>query len=344
MADPGARKESERLQPGPKTRGVLSRIAARHAAARGLDTAPLKSEAGLPADLENDPDAWIGGRSQIAFLNLLAEALGDGLFGFHLALELDPRELGPLYYVMASGRTVGEALQREERYTRLISEGLRVHVRLMEQLIVDTEYEGIERHLDRHQIEFWMTCTVRKIRQLSGRQIEPLHTSWMHHRGAEAAEIRSYLGGRVSFDSGLDRLEFSKEVAGYELRTADTYLDAFLLGYADRMVANRHASATDLRTQVENAIAPRLPHGTASQAAVASDLGLGSRTLARRLSEQGMTFREILDAMRMDLATQYLRNEHLSVAQIAWLLGYSKANSFARAYRLRTGRSPRQAR
>jgi len=294
--------------------------------------------------LESNPDGWVGGKSQIAFLNLLAEALGDGLFGFHLALELDLRELGPLYYVMASGGTVGEALHREERYTRLISEGLRVHARLADKLIVDTEYEGIERHFDRHQIEFWMTCTVRKIRQLSGRHIEPVQTSWMHHRGAEAAEIRAYLGGRVSFDEGLDRLQFSKEVAEYELRTADIFLDAFLLRYADRMVANRSAPATDLRTQVENAITPRLPHGTASQAAVASDLGLGSRTLARRLKEQGISFREILDAMRMDLATEYLRNEHLSVAQIAWLLGYAKANSFARAFRLRTGRSPGESR
>jgi AraC-like DNA-binding protein len=166
----------------------------------------------------------------------------------------------------------------------------------------------------------------------------------MHHRGAGAGEIESYLGSRVSFDGGRDRLEFPRAIAQFRLLTADTYLDAFLLDYADRAIASRPVAPTELRTQVENAITPRLPHGTANQSAVAQDLGLGSRTLARRLQEQGITFREILEDLRAELANEYLRNPRLSVAQIAWLLGYSRSSSFARAFRLRTGRPPRRAR
>ena len=329
----------------PNSRGTLSRIAARYAAARHIDTGPLKVQAGLPPNLEDDPDIMIDVAGQIAFLNFIAAALGDDLFGFHLALAYDVRELGPFYYIMASASTVGEALRREERYTALVSEGIRVRCRFGDKLVVDTEYEGVDRHLDRHQIEFWITCTVRKLRELSGRKIVPSETVWMHHRGGrEASEIQAYLGGKVSFDGGRDRLEFSKDIAEVQFPSADKHLDSFLLGYADAAIASQPAPAKSLRTQVENAIAPRLPHGTASQSPVAASLGLSSRTLARRLQEEGMTFREILEDMRFDLATQYLQNQRLSVAQIAWLLGYATPNTFARAFRSRTGKPPRRGR
>ena len=329
----------------PNSRGTLSRIAARYAAAKNIDTRPLKARAGLPPDLEDDPDVLIDVAGQIAFLNLIASALGDDLFGFHLALAYDLRELGPFYYVMASAGTVGEALRREERYTALVSEGIRVRYSTTDKLVVDTEYEGVERHLDRHQIEFWLTCTVRKLRELSGREIVPTKTTWIHHRSRrEADEMRAYLGGTVSFDGKQDRLEFPKAIGEIQFITADTYLDAFLLGYADAAIAASPRPPGGLRTQVQNAITPRLPHGTASQSIVAASLGLSSRTLARRLQEEGLTFRGILEDMRIELATQYLRNHRLSVAQIAWLLGYTAPNAFARAFKSRTGKPPRRER
>ncbi|MDB5542330.1 MAG: AraC family transcriptional regulator, partial [Devosia sp.] len=92
--------------------------------------------------------------------------------------------------------------------------------------------------------------------------------------------------------------------------------------------------------RVENAITPRLPHGTASQRNIAEELGLSGRSLARKLKEEGHNYRQILDDLRADLAAGYLRGTGLSVAQIAWILGYSNANAFSRAYKARNGQPP----
>jgi AraC-like DNA-binding protein len=72
---------------------------------------------------------------------------------------------------------------------------------------------------------------------------------------------------------------------------------------------------------------------------VAKALALSLRTLARRLADEGTTYGEVVDQLRKSLATQYLNDPKMSLAQIAWLLGYEEPTSF-NAFKRWTGRSP----
>jgi AraC-like DNA-binding protein len=91
---------------------------------------------------------------------------------------------------------------------------------------------------------------------------------------------------------------------------------------------------------VENAIAELLPHGQAAQSAVAKQIGMSQRTLARRLAEEGCSFSELLSKVRRALADRYLMNPSLSISEIAWLLGYAEVSTFTRAFQRWTGASP----
>jgi AraC-like DNA-binding protein len=315
-------------------------MAARHARDAGVNVEALRRQAGLPDDLETRPDRWISARAQIEFLNLIASVLDDHALGFHLALEIDLRELGTLYFVTASAHTVDEALSRKERYTVLVSEGMRVRYRKVGGLIVDTYYTGVERHLDRHQMEFWVTCTLREVRELTGQWVAPNQVSFVHPRTIVPADMEHYFGLRPRFSSPHDRLELPAECSGLLLVTADPFLDALLTDYAESALQARSGPRGTLRTRVENAITPRLPHGTASQRNIAGELGLSSRSLARKLKEEGHNYRKILEDLRADLAAEYLRGTALPVGQIAWILGYRDANAFSRAYKARHGRPP----
>ena len=51
---------------------------------------------------------------------------------------------------------------------------------------------------------------------------------------------------------------------------------------------------------------------------------MSRRTLARKLAADGLTFDEILDQLRSDLAARYLEERNLAIAQIAWLVGYQR--------------------
>ena len=82
------------------------------------------------------------------------------------------------------------------------------------------------------------------------------------------------------------------------------------------------------RVGLENAIVPLLPHGKARVDEVARRLGMSTRTLARRVASEGLTFAGVLSELRADLAKRYLREEALPISQIAWLLGYQEVSAF----------------
>ena len=87
-----------------------------------------------------------------------------------------------------------------------------------------------------------------------------------------------------------------------------------------------------------------LPHGKARASEIAKRLGLSQRTSARRLASEGVTFSEVLECLRADLARQYLGDQGLSVSRIAWLLGYQEISAFTHAFKRWTGQTPREAR
>jgi AraC-like DNA-binding protein len=67
------------------------------------------------------------------------------------------------------------------------------------------------------------------------------------------------------------------------------------------------------------------------------------RTLARRLAAEGTTFSELLADLRRRLAVEYLKDEDLSVSQVAWLVGYREIAAFSHAFKRWTGRTPSEA-
>jgi AraC-like DNA-binding protein len=89
---------------------------------------------------------------------------------------------------------------------------------------------------------------------------------------------------------------------------------------------------------------PLLPHGRAQAAEIAVRLGVSQRTLARRLSAEGVTYSEVLEGLRADLAQRYLADDTLTISQIAWLLGYQEVSAFTHAFKRWTGMTPREAR
>ena len=125
---------------------------------------------------------------------------------------------------------------------------------------------------------------------------------------------------------------------------ADPYLNELLVANCEQALAHRRTNRGAFRAAVENAIVPLLPHGKVRAPQIAARLGLSQRTSARRLALEGVTFSEVLESLRGDLARQYLSDPHLSISRIAWLLGYREVSAFTHAFKRWSGKTPREAR
>jgi AraC-like DNA-binding protein len=189
-----------------------------------------------------------------------------------------------------------------------------------------------------------MFGVLRICRILTGQNVIPQHFSISHHRSGDNSEVARFVGRRVEF--GADADEFALNVNARELPLihADTRLNDLLLKYCEAALAERSGDRSQLRTRVENAISTMLPHGRVLVEDVARSLGMSERTLARKLSDEGLNFTEILKQLRRDLAVRYLDDRKLHVSKIAWMLGFTEVSAFTHACRRWTGKTPRQMR
>jgi AraC-like DNA-binding protein len=329
----------------PRASGGITRLALERLRENDVNVTPLLRQAGLSASELDDPKAWISVAAQIKFLEAAAQVLDDPLLGFHLARDFEPRQVGLVYFVMASSATLADALARADRYGKVVNEGLLLSCVPRQDLRVRLKHFGVARHSDLQQVEFFITTLVRLCRRFTGQDaLAPSLVRLAHRRPEDMSELAQFVGATIEFAAGVDEVVFPRDAGHQPLINADRYLNELLTRYCDEALAARPALRNPLRSRVEDAIVPLLPHGTPSARRIAAEIGMSYRTLARRLAREHMTFDGILADLRADLAERYLKDDDLTISQIAWLLGYREVSSFTNAYKKRTGRTPTEAR
>jgi AraC-like DNA-binding protein len=295
-------------------------------------------------DQIDDPDRRLSAVKQVAFLEAASVALGDESLGCTLGLEFDLRDLGLLYYVMSSSDTLGDALARASRYSRITNEAIELQYQHSSAPRLRLVYSGIPRHADVQQIVFCIVAMVRMARSLSGRSFNPKRVSIRQVRSEGTGKLSTFLGRGLEFGGDVDEIDFPAGSAKWTLADADPKLNTILLEVCEDHLKSRKRNTGALRTHVENTISPLLPHGQAKLGAVARKLGMSERTLTRRLDEEGITFNEILQQLKASLAIRYLRDDGMPISRVAWLLGFGEASSFTHACRRWTGKSPSELR
>ena len=243
--------------------GGITRAAYAFASRAHVSVGPLLKRANLSVQQIKNPRLRIPVKDQIKFLNLVADKLRDEFLGIRLAQTLNLRELGLLYYVMASSDTLGDALRRGARYSTIQNEGVQIDYRGGKVVTVTFNYIGVARQPDRHQIEIFITILLRVCQELSGLALAPLRVKLMHHRSRLPPEIKRLFGEHVAFACDADEVVYPGSIAAAPSTNADPYLNALLVRYCEDAAAKRRRNSTTWQLKVENAIVPLLPRAGA---------------------------------------------------------------------------------
>jgi AraC-like DNA-binding protein len=332
----------QRITP-PDALGVATRLAAQRLREANIPLEPLLKRTGLSLDQLDNKHLRIAVASQIEFLELAAKHLDDSVLGFRLACEGDLREMGLLHYAAGASATLADALHRFERYSSIVNEGFLLKCVEARDLTIQLSYAGVARHTDQQQMEFVVTTLVRSCRFLVDRNL-PAVIHFAHRRPNEASVLDAYFAGRVTFGAIADEISFEEKAGQLPIVRADPYLDEILVNYCEQALSTHRANFSSLRSKIENAIAPLLPHGEAKFDKIAQKLGMSRRTLARRLKGEGLTFSDILQQLRTDLTARYLSEANLSISQIAWLVGFQSVGAFSHSCKRWKGMNPKALR
>ena len=329
----------------PSATGFAARRAIAILRRRDVPIASLLNRAGvLESDIDNR-QRRIPATAQGKLLEYAAETLKDSEFGLHLAQKANPREAGLLFYVASAAEDIGDALALAARYCRIVNEAVRLKlIRSPEGMTIEIKFVGVPRHFAWQNTEFIVAALIKGLREMAGRHFRPTQVAFTLAREPERGDFERFFGCPVEFSGSSDRFSLSNETLAIPLVTRDQHLLETLRPVCEEAAKERNTAYGTLRSSVENAVQKLLPHGKANRERVATALGLTERTLAQKLSEENTSYEKVVDRLRHSLALQYIKERNVSVAQIAWLLGYEGPTSFNHAFTRWTGRSASEAR
>ncbi len=311
----------------------------------GADPRALIDRFELPADAETEPDVTLPLRTLYSFLDAAERATSDPFLGLRMAVNFPRGIYGMVEFIARNCATLGEGLRKIVEYQSLITN--RVSVSLTEhdgKGYIRHEIAGEPLATGRHSNEFLMCGIVLQARAITDSHIVPDRVWFAHPAPRDTGELLAHLGTKqVTFDAGFNQLELSGASLALPIRSADPALLDVLAREANRDLEQTPPPRTFL-DQVYAAIEQRLGQGTPSLHDIARTMGTSDRTLQRRLTEEGATFRDVVETVRERLARRYLDDPALGLGEISYRLGYTDVSAFLRAFKRWTGMTPSQAR
>lgn len=273
----------------------------------------------------------------------LDQALGPG-FSVRVGQQMKIEDYGVLGLSWRTCSKAGEIFKRSERYFRLLSNTYVFRV-LDEgeisniQLVRDAHRRGVEL-----SNEATFSATVVVLKAMTETDITPVGVSFKH---GPAENLKDYLEAfqcPVLFDQTYNFISY--RTTDLETRTAkaDKSIHEFLVERVEEKTRGIEISPGKIASDVENLIKDALPSGIPGINQLGEHMGMSSRTLTRRLSECGISFRDLVKSTQVNMAKDLLKNSSSSVGEIAFQTGFSEQSAFNRAFRRWTGQSPTEFR
>lgn len=304
----------------------------------GCDPEPVFNQVGFELGQFNDPNLKVPYIQASQLLAASAEATRCEHFGLLLGQSASASHLGLAGFLMRAAPTVETALEALVGHLDLHDEGGRptlvktTEMTLLGYTILLAGVTAVEHIYD---MTTAISCNI--MRALCGNSWRPKNILLSRRKPGDLEPYRRFFNAPIQFDTELSAIAFSNRWLQQTVPSADALLFDHLEKTAGDYHALQHLRLTDtLPELLRNGLLKR----RWSAAEMAAELGLHERTLHRRLSDAGTSYRRELDKIRQSTSLQLLESTDMSVAQIADSMGYTNSSAFIRAFSRWTGTTP----
>lgn len=316
----------------------MSGLLSRRLEERKIRPADVLRTAALPAGFFRQERILATTEELFALWNAVAEVSGDPGIGLSLGSESQFERNDPAAIAALCSESFKDALGRMARYKQLTCpEEIRVS-NGREETAIEFAWLLARQAEPAVLVDLCFAWIVAIGRRGTGSAMAPLRLE-LARTTAHRRLLESHFGCPVTFEAGRNALVFRTA----ELERPFVTHNAELLGMiAPQLEAElgARASVQTLGERVKAIVKRVLAGQRPSIRAVAQRLGLSTRTLQRRLTDDGLTFQELVEEARRELARHYLRQDALELNETAYLLGYKDGNSFFRAFHQWEGTTP----
>lgn len=305
-----------------------------------LDIRPLLKESGIDLGNMSAPGARLPDSMLDKIFQEMIHHTGDDCVGLAVGEHVRPTTFHALGYAWLASSTLRGAFRRLVRFDSIVSTG--EHIEMSDEnkhcvLTLHSVFDQEAPHFP-HGVDAYFTAILKLCRLVTDRNIKPSRVRLKHSDRGRAADYVAAFDAPVEFAAKDNQMFFQRTLVDSPLRGRNTELALA----SDRM-AERYQQTQDsemVASAVRDQLLRLLPTGTATQQRVADQLHRSTSALQRQLRAEDTSFREILNETRKSLAIDYIRDGKYSLAEVAFLIGYSDQSNFSRAFRRWTGSSP----
>ena len=307
----------------------------------GVDYRPLLVAAGIdPVLLENN-NKHISGAAMEHFLALLIPASNDPCFGLHSASFVEPASYSVLGYISMNCSTLRMVQAKIPIYEKIVGDMGVTSIEVADGYALQRWTCAFsDPVVRRHEVENVLGSWVTYARNFLN--FDDWDAVWFEHSAPQdPALLEDYaalFGCEVLFDQPASGIRVREALLDMPSPQANEQILQTLLEHATALLADLDKNQT-VANQVKNILRLMLKQQAPSSQIIAEKLGMSSRTLQRKLGEEGTHYQNVLNELRLELALYFLKNTALSLDSIAYELGYAEARSFYRSFKQWTGRT-----
>jgi len=322
----------------PRSTAVVTRFLYRAYLAAGLDSKEIFERSNIDYSRCDDVQYRVSHEKLLRMWEVAGELSGDPNFGLTLAAEVPAPPFNAVGYLAMTSKNLREVLEVMAKYSAVFSD--ECHFKTTE----DSQFAKVSIDLScglvasRQHTDFWQLFFYRLLSLNIGWKLPLEEAGFRHEKPSDMTVYDDLFKCEIKFNQETNYLLFPKVYLDYETISADPAMHKVHEARADQQLYS--LTEIGIVNKVKKIVFEYLPDENIELGEVAKRLNLTPRTVQRNLSDEGTTFKKIVDLTRKDYTISEIINTDLSISEIAFRLGYKDLSSFYRAFRRWTGVTP----
>ena len=275
-----------------------------------------------------------------------ANSTKDRLIGFHFGTTMQLAALNIVGTIIQSSNTVKDALQIASSFVHLLTDmyAMQIEAGSRTTLIRLVSFQQDERYpqTKKHLGDFLLTFTLYELKGLVLLNLKPIQVGLPTFSVEFETQYKQVFSCPV-YKSEDYVIELANDQLNIPIISANYQLQSLLLNQVSELLNPPYLEG-DFSIRIFNFLLSNSYLYSLSLDAVAGTFNMSARKLQRQLKQEGVTYIQIVEAVRKTLAIQYIKNSSSSIKEISYTLGYSEPSAFVRAFKKWTGKSPSQYR
>lgn len=312
----------------------------------GVALQTLESASGIQYASLLDPDQRVPLSRHVNLWAIASEALSttNPAFALHLGAQIAPEQSGIIGNIFMQSKNLATASAQIARYVHLIAESDHWETQYVGEdsckiiyTITEPDFHTVE------AVERSLASAITWARSLLQQpELAPTEVWFQHKAPAHIADYNQLFNAPIHFNAADNALFLPKATYEAENPNPNPYLFDVLQDKANTL--ELELKTLSVQEQVKRLLTKHIADSAMTMSLIAEELSMSHKTLYRRLKEENTSFQQVIEEFRKSKAHDYLNQTALSVEEVAFLLGFSEASAFHRAFKRWFGKKPSEMR